>query len=70
MTTQCMKLNVAGASFVCTFDPSRNNPFRLYHTWYAEGKHRKLLAEYCNFESVLHHLQIMDVPQFKIDSWK
>lgn len=68
-TTQCMKLNVLGETYICTFTPSRTNPYRLYKTWWANGTHRKMIAEYVNFQSVLYHLIQMDVPEFRRDWW-
>lgn len=70
-TTQCMKINVLGAAYVCTFTPSRGNPFRLYQTWYDHGMHRKLIAEYVNFGSVLCHMNTLanTVPEFRRDYW-
>ena len=68
-TTQCMKINVIGASYVCTFTPSRRNPFRLYKTWWDGGTHKELIAEYVNFESVLYHLVQLRLPEFKKDWW-
>ena len=69
-TTQCMKLNVMGAAYVCTFTPSRSNAFQLYQTWYDRGEHRKKIAEYANFQSVLWHLNYLNVPEFRMDSFK
>lgn len=66
-TTQCMKVNVLGASYICTFTPDRNNPFRLYRTWWDHGTHRKQVAEYANFESVLFHLVGLRIPEFHKD---
>ena len=66
--TQCMKINVLNTSFCCTFDPERkHNSFRLYKTWNNNGKHRKLIAEYANFESVLHHLIQLNCSDFQRD---
>ena len=66
-TTQVMKLNVLGVAYVCTFTPSRTNPFRLYKTWYEHGTHRKQIAEYANFEGVLYHLLELRIPEFHKD---
>ena len=66
-TIQCMKINVMGAAYVCTFTPSRRNPYQLYQTWYDMGQHRKRIAEYANFESVLYHLMELRLPEFKRD---
>jgi hypothetical protein len=66
-TIQCMKVNVLGAAYVCTFTPGRCNPYQLYRTWYDMGNHRKRIAEYANFESVLLHMVQMNIPEFKRD---
>lgn len=66
-TTQCLKMNVLGAAFCCTFTPLRRNPYRLYRTWYDMGNHRKLIAEYANFESVLYYLLQLRCPEFRKD---
>ena len=66
-TTQCMKLNVLGAAYVCTFTPTRSNPFQLYRTWYSHGTHKKRVAEYANFESVLCYLAELRLPEFTKD---
>ena len=68
-TAQCMKINVLGAAYICTFIPSRTNPFRLYKTWWDEGNRKKLIAEYVNFEGVLYHLIQLGVPEFRKDWW-
>lgn len=68
-TAQCMKINVQGAAFVCTFTPGRknHNAYQLYRTWWDGGQHRQRIAEYANFESVLYHLLEMRLPEFKMD---
>ena len=68
-TTQVMKLNMGGEAFVCTFTPGRSNPYRLYRTWYDNGNHRKMVAQYANFESVLFRLAYLGLPEFKRDTF-
>lgn len=68
-TTQVMKLNVCGAAFVCTFTPKRRNAYRLYRTWYDNGNHRKMVAQYANFESVLFWLAYLGLTEFKRDTF-
>lgn len=69
-TTQVMKLNVGGAAFICTFTTGRSNAYRMYRTWYSQGsKHRKLWAEYANFESVLYFLAQLNLPEFSRDTF-
>ena len=69
-TTQVMKLNVGCAAFICTFTPSRTNPYRLYRTWYDCGTHRKLLVEYVNFQSVLFYLAQLKLEEFQRDYFR
>ena len=66
-TTQCMKINVLGAHYVCTFTPSKTNPFVLYEMRWDHGWHRKKIVEYCNFEGVLYHLLQLNVREFHKD---
>jgi hypothetical protein len=71
-TTQVMKIDVCGAHFVCTFTPSRRNPYQLYRkTWeqgkYGMGWHQRRIAEYANFESVMWHLSDLRLPEFRRD---
>lgn len=73
-TVQCMKINVQGAAYVCTFTPGRknHNAYQLYKTWWEPGQygmhqHRQRIAEYANFESVMYHLLEMRIPEFKLD---
>ena len=66
-TTQCMKLNVQGVSYVCTFTPGRRNAYQLYRTWWDDGMHRRKVEEYANFESVLYYLIGWGHREFKLD---
>ena len=67
-TTQCMKMNVLGVSYVCTFTLGRKrNPYQLYRTWWDYGNKRKKVAEYQNFESVLYFLLQQQHPEFTRD---
>lgn len=66
-TTQCLKLNVQGVSYVCTFCPGRRNAYHLYRTWWDQGTHRKKVEEYANFESVLYYLLEQQHREFKMD---
>lgn len=52
-----LDLCVEGVHLVCIMDTQTNvNPYRLYHVWYHEGYHRKLLKKYGNFVSVIEHI--------------
>ena len=66
-TIQCMKLNVLGASYVCTFTPGRSNAYQLYRTWWDHGTHRKKVVEHANFDSVLLYLVGLNLPEFRRD---
>lgn len=66
-TKQVLKMNVLGAAFCVTFTPGRRNAYRFYRTWWDGGNHKKLIAEYANFESILYHLLEMGCPEFKRD---
>ena len=46
-----------GKHFICIKDVSTNrNPYKFYETWWNAGWHRKLLARYQDFDSVLMHI--------------
>lgn len=66
-TTQCMKINVQGISYVCTFCPGRRNAYQLYRIWWDQGTHKKKVAEYANYESVLYFLLEQNHREFKLD---
>lgn len=68
-TTQVLKMNVQGVAFVCTFTPSRSNAYRLYRTWWDMGQHKKMVAEYANFQSVLCYLSGLLLDEFMRDSF-
>ncbi len=69
-TTQVLKMNVFGVSFVCTFTPSKINPFRLYRVWWDGGQHKKTVGEWANFQSVLCYLSNLCPDEFFRDSFK
>ena len=56
-TTKCLDIVAEGKHFVCTFTPSRRNPYQLYHKWYDRGWHQRKLVEYANFLSVIYWLE-------------
>lgn len=57
-TRKCMEINVEGICIVCIFDlRTGRNPYKLYLKWYDGKTHRKKVAEYENFMSVLDHLR-------------
>lgn len=66
-TAQCLKMNVQGVAYVCTFTPGRSNAYQLYCTWWDQGNHRRKVEEYANFESVLYFLLEQQHREFKMD---
>ena len=66
-TTQCLKMNIHGVAYVCTFCPGRRNAYHLYRTWWDGGTHRRKVEEYANFESVLYYLLEQNHREFKLD---
>lgn len=45
-----------GIHLVCVKDEEcRNNPYKLYKVWWDHGRHRKQIAAYQDFTSVLYH---------------
>ena len=57
-TRKCMEICVEGICVVCIFDlRTRRNPYKLYLKWYDGKTHRKKVAEYGNFISILDHLR-------------
>lgn len=74
-TTQVMKLNTCGKKITVVFQNNTNsNPFWVYEHWYAYNKycswteHKKLIAKYQDFTSVLYFLT--EIPEFRQDVWK
>lgn len=56
-TYQIMNVSDHGHNYVCIYDSTANyNPYKLYRKWYDKGWHRKKVAEYCEFQSILWHL--------------
>lgn len=55
-TRQILSLCECGKHYVCIFDGSKVNPYRVYYKWYDRGEHRRKVAEYADFPSVLYYL--------------
>lgn len=56
-TSQVLSVSCGGRHFVCIFYcDSLVNPYKLYCKWYDHGWHRKKVAEYGDFSSVLFYL--------------
>lgn len=56
-TKKVLDINVEGVNFVCIFAVHTNhNPYMLFIRWYDGGWHRKQLARYQNFVSVICHI--------------
>ena len=57
-TRKCMEMCVEGAQFECIFMFGKTNPYRLYKkTCDGSGTHRKQIAAYGNFVSVIEHIR-------------
>lgn len=56
MTKQVMTISDNGRHFVCTKEDGVTNPYRLYQKWFDIGWHRKQIARYADFQSVMWYL--------------
>ena len=56
-TRKVLDLCVEGIWLECVFMEGKTNPYRLYLSYYNNGKHRKQVAAYGNFVSVLEHIR-------------
>ena len=57
MTRKVIDISEGGRRFVCQYtDKVKYNPYRLYELTYDRGWHRKQIAKYADFYSVLWHL--------------
>jgi hypothetical protein len=62
-----MEMQFNGKWYVCIEDSTaKYNQYKLYHRWYDMGWHRKKIAEYANFDSVLFYLLQSKYP---VASW-
>lgn len=54
MKRKVMEIHENGMNLVCIKDDGdKYNPYKLYHVWYNQGKHRKQIAKYGDFYSVI-----------------
>ena len=57
-TRKVLDLCVEGVWLECILHlDGRRNPYKLYHSHWDNGKHRKKVAEYGNFVSVIEHIR-------------
>ena len=56
-TKKVLDLCVEGLWLECVFKAGATNPYRLYVTTLDGGKHRRQVAAYANFVSVIDHIQ-------------
>ena len=57
-TRKVLDLCVEGVWLECVLDlKAKRNPYKLYHSHWDKGKHRKKVAEYGNFVSVIEHIR-------------
>ena len=56
-TQKVLDICVEGVWLECVRHNGKTNPYKLYRCWWDCGKHRKKLAEYGNFVSVIEHIR-------------
>ena len=57
MKKKVLDINEDGLHLVCIKDTdAKGNPYRLYQVYYKDGWHRKQLAKYENFASIMYHI--------------
>ena len=52
-----LDLNIEGHNLSCVAYYDKKNPYRLYLNWYDGRMHRKQVAAYGNFISVIEHIR-------------
>ena len=57
-TRKVLDICVEGVWLECVFNlTTKRNPYKLYLSYWDNGKHRKKVAEYGNFVSVIEHIR-------------
>lgn len=57
MKKKIMDINEQGIHLVCIKDTdAKGNPYRLYQITYDNGWHRRMIAKYENFASIMYHI--------------
>lgn len=57
-TRKVLDICVEGVWLECVLHmDSDKNPYKLYQAWWKDGKHRKKVAEYQNFVSIIEHIR-------------
>ena len=60
-TRKVLTINENGLHLECIKDMTTNrNPYRLYSIWFDTGWHRKEIARYQDFTSILWHIAQMN----------
>lgn len=54
---KCLEVCVNGRRYVCYEEADRGFPFRLYHKWYDDRWHTKLVGDFTNICEVFQFLQ-------------
>ena len=53
-TRKVMNIQTNGVWLTCIrHEDAKNNKYYLYTNWYNVGEHKRLIAKYANFQSVL-----------------
>lgn len=64
-TRKVLEVNACGAKLVGYHEEGKPNPWRLYNVWWDRGEHRRMLAKYANFISLVQRVEQFynDVPK-------
>jgi len=56
-TRKVLEISNGNAQFVCIKHSNvKYNPYRLYRVWWDGGNHRKEIARYADFMSIIAHI--------------
>lgn len=66
-TRKVMNIEANGVWLTCIYRyDAKMNKYYLYQNWWDGGEHKRLVAKFANFQSVL--LACANVSQFKLES--
>lgn len=52
-----LDIHTCGLNLKGYFEEGKTNPWRLYTVWWDRREHRKMLAKYANFISMVMHIK-------------
>ena len=55
-TRKVFEMTVEGITFLCVLNYGKTNPYRVYRKWWNGTSHKKQVAAYANFASVIAFL--------------